>query len=1116
MKIDTDIRDQAYIFFVQEAPELLQVIESELLTLSTERSAAKVHNMMRAAHSIKGGAASVGLETLKTIAHSLEDVFKALFSEEVVIDNDLESLLLQAYDCLRLPLMEQMSYGKIDAEKAMAAAEPVFAQLAGRLGDLIGGSANLPGSVELGVDIAASIFEVDVAQGIERLETVLANPEDNLVTGELRAQAEVFLGIGELLNLPGFSQIAKTVEEAIDAHPDRAIEITHLAIADFQMARQEVLNGDRTHGGAPSPVLMELANSSSVYQGEPDGFTQTESLSWDLSPAAEIDAGNLSIDDIFGMAGDEFPSPEEAQPWELTLSQDDADFDLIPPTDEITVIELKNNNEIAAPAPSLDDIFNDVEISAPLSAAGQSFISQITPSPAPNIGPEVLRIDQPENISEVVKSVEQSFEQLSPIEQDVAIVRAIDTSLDVTPTPSSLTTGRQKPVTQDVKFEPVTANAEAAAQLFVRVDMQRLERMNNLVGELAINRNSLSLQNEQLQGTVRELLRRFAKFQQMTAQLRDLSDQMLVSPDRYRTGRGVNGNPQIRPGASLQPSLNTSASLLAGFDSLEMDSYGELYSLLQSSIEEMIQLEEVVGDVALIAGQSGETLEGQRRMVANLRDDLMWSRMLPVGEVMNRFPRILRDLSLSYQKPVDLKLTGSGVLVDKAALEKLYSPLLHLVRNAFDHGIEYPDDRRAQKKPERATIEIRAFHRGSQTVIEVRDDGRGIDPDKIRAKAVKIGWLTPEQAAVTPSNQAIELLFQPGFSTADQISELSGRGVGLDVVRSELRSLKGSVTVASEVGEGTIFTLRIPLTLTIAKLLVCMSGTAPYALPSDSIEEIVIPKPQQIKRSGQQRFLHYQQQIVPVHPLSGLLRYSCPLPESVLSPVLTTVPAPEEWEPPLLLIRQDTQLIAVEVDRLISEQELVIKPFGASIAPPSYIYGCSILGDGSLVPVIDANNLLETLLDRGKPQAIAPATELKLPSGVEAAKPAAVAQSSLILIVDDSLTLRQTLALTLQKAGYRILQARDGREALEQLQQNSNINLVVSDVEMPNMNGFEFLSQRRQDPTISKIPVVMLTSRSSDKHQKLAAHLGAKAYFTKPYIEQEFLGAIKKIIEETA
>jgi chemotaxis family two-component system sensor histidine kinase/response regulator PixL len=1107
MKIDTDIRDQAYIFFVQEAPELLQVIESELLTLSTERSAAKVHNMMRAAHSIKGGAASVGLETIKTIAHSLEDVFKALFSEEVQIDTDLESLLLQAYDCLRLPLMEQMSYGKINAEQAMAAAEPVFAQLAARLGDLIGGSANLPGSVELGVDIAASIFEVDVAQGIERLETVLANPEDNLVTGELRAQAEVFLGIGELLNLPGFSQIAKTVEDAIEAHPDRAIEITHLAIADFQMARQEVLNGDRIQGGAPSPVLMELASSSPVDRGEPVDFGEPEHLSWDLSPAPEMDAANLSIDDIFGTAGDEFPSMEEAQPWELTLSQDDGDFDLIPSTDEITVIELKDNNEIAAPAPSLDDIFNDVEISAPLSAAGQSFISQITP------GPEILKIDQPENLAEVVKSVEQSFEQLSPIEQDVAIVKAPDTSLDVTPTPSSLTTGRNKPVTQDVKFEPVTANAEAAAQLFVRVDLPRLERMNNLIGELAINRNSLSLQNEQLQGTVRELLRRFAKFQQMTAQLRDLSDQMLVSPDRYRSGRGLNGNVEMRYGASLQPS---SSSLLAGFDSLEMDSYGELYSLLQSSIEEMIQLEEVVGDVALIAGQSGETLEGQRRMVANLRDDLMWSRMLPIGEVMNRFPRILRDLSLSYQKPVDLKLTGAGVLVDKAALEKLYSPLLHLVRNAFDHGIEYPGDRRKYNKPERATIEIRAFHRGSQTVIEVRDDGRGIDPEKIRAKAVKIGWLTPEQAAVTPGNQAIELLFQPGFSTADQISELSGRGVGLDVVRSELRSLKGSVTVASELGEGTVFTLRIPLTLTIAKLLVCMSGTTPYALPSDSIEEIIIPKPQQIKRSGQQRFLHYQQQIVPVHALSGLLRYGCPLPESVPSQVLTAVPAPEEWDPPLLLIRQDTQLIAVEVDRLISEQELVIKPFGAAIAAPSYIYGCSILGDGSLIPVIDANNLLETLLDRGQPQAIAPAAELRLPSGVEAGKPAPAAQSPLILIVDDSLTLRQTLALTLQKSGYRILQARDGREALEQLQQNSNIQLVVSDVEMPNMNGFEFLSQRRQDPTISKIPVVMLTSRSSDKHQKLAAHLGAKAYFTKPYIEQEFLGSIEKIIQETA
>ena len=194
MAIDSDIRDQAYQYFILEAPELLQVMETELLTLTQERSTAKVHNMMRAAHSLKGGAASVGLETIKTLAHSLEDIFKALFHEELEIDTEIESLLLQAYDCLRLPVMEQITHGQFNREQAMAEAEPVFAQIEARLGDYLGGAAEMPGSIELGVDITLSIFEVDVAQGLDRLAHVLAAPQKEEVSGELRAQAEVVAG----------------------------------------------------------------------------------------------------------------------------------------------------------------------------------------------------------------------------------------------------------------------------------------------------------------------------------------------------------------------------------------------------------------------------------------------------------------------------------------------------------------------------------------------------------------------------------------------------------------------------------------------------------------------------------------------------------------------------------------------------------------------------------------------------------------------------------------------------------------------------------------------------------------------------------------------------------
>jgi chemotaxis family two-component system sensor histidine kinase/response regulator PixL len=343
--------------------------------------------------------------------------------------------------------------------------------------------------------------------------------------------------------------------------------------------------------------------------------------------------------------------------------------------------------------------------------------------------------------------------------------------------------------------------------------------------------------------------------------------------------------------------------------------------------------------------------------------------------------------------------------------------------------------------------------------------------------------------------------------------------VGLDVVRSQIRSLKGTISVNSSPGVGTTFILRLPLTLTIAKLLVCFVGSTALALPSDSIEEIVVPKPNQIQKSENQLFLQWREQLIPTYALADFLNYNCPLPESASSKALTVVPAPQHWALPMLIFRQDQQFFALEVDSLVTEQELVIKPFGTAIAAPICTYGCTILGDGSLIPVIDAIALLEKLIVQSTTDRVT-TTEFNS-QGVTSIENSSISQTQekiqtvklpTILVVDDAAAMRRTLALTLERVGYRVLQARDGQEALAQLEQNSAVELVICDIEMPNMNGFEFLSSRRQEPQLLEIPVVMLTSRSNDKHRWLAMQLGATSYFTKPYLEQEFLGEIEQIL----
>jgi chemotaxis family two-component system sensor histidine kinase/response regulator PixL len=280
-------------------------------------------------------------------------------------------------------------------------------------------------------------------------------------------------------------------------------------------------------------------------------------------------------------------------------------------------------------------------------------------------------------------------------------------------------------------------------------------------------------------------------------------------------------------------------------------------------------------------------------------------------------------------KSFNLKIEGNNVLVDKAALEKLYDPLVHLIRNAFDHGIETPEVRRQRSKPIMGTIQVKAYHQGNQTIIEIRDDGAGLNLNKIGEKAIERNLLSPEQLAVISPDNLLDLIFEPGFSTATEVTEISGRGVGLDIVRSQLRALKGDISVSSEVGVGTTFTLSLPLTLTIDKLLVLSTGPHLYALPSDNIIEIIVPEEQQIKTSSQQRFLHYENQVIPIHSLTNLLDYRCYVSErSSAKRMLEVVPTPEEWGNPLLIFDLGKELLALEVEHLLSEQELVIKPFG--------------------------------------------------------------------------------------------------------------------------------------------------------------------------------------------
>jgi two-component system, chemotaxis family, sensor histidine kinase and response regulator PixL len=1088
MYIDPELRDRVYQLFSLEVTKMLQTIETELVTLSIDRSADKVNSLMRAAHSIKGGAASLGLDAIAELAHQIEDIFRVLSHPDLPFDANLDRLLFQIYDCLNQLITAEINNESLDAG-FYTSIQIILADLDEEIGHFVIAGQKLPADLLCsGFDLTQSIFEVDVAQSLTRLERVLLDPDCMAIAvGEFRAQAEVFTGIAALTNLPEFGKLAHATISAFDRHPDRAREMCCFALVDFYRALEDVLTGDRSGCGQISPgFAFAIAEPPrSLVGGELFEPLDLEALFNDLVPVEALDRPDDAPDLFDWMsASHSLEAIPELTSVDLAVSplahsyfwagMDELEVDFI--IEDLLSSPAQVDGAIDFDLVDLFDLPSSAALTIFSPTADRLDFDLVELFDLPSAAPVVTPTLDLDRIGTTISELRQNFESLLPI----------------TPATFASPLKSSEPI-RVKKSHQKNQQQPAIPQLSVRVGLDRLERMNNLMGEIAIERHGLALSTEQSTDTLDRLRSKCTNFQAISDRLRQIADTLAITSQRPLVGDVVPAQSPLDPALDRQ------------FDVLELDRYSEVHHIAQDTIEQLAQIEEQIEDLSLFVAQSHRQIDRQKQLLSHLRDDLMWARMLPLGEILNRFPRTLHDLSVEFNKPADLKITGAGVLVDRSAIDKLLDPLLHLLRNAFDHGIDSPATRLAMGKPERGQISICAYHQGSQTIIEIADDGCGIDLDAIKAKAIAMNLLDPSAAETISRNRLFDFLFEPGFSTADRVTKLSGRGMGLDIVKAQIQSIKGTISIDSEWGRGTTFTLNIPLTLTIAQLIVCQVGNAVYAFPADSIQKIVVPTVDRLSQPEDRQLFHWQNLSIPIYNIKDLLDYSIPVPERSISHTLkSSANNPADWLPPLLLIRRADRLVALQIDRLITEQELTIVPFGKAITPPSYSYGCTILGDGLILPVLNPHTLITVLIDRSSCPLLPPQPLVSIPP----------ARITTVLAIDDSITTRQSLCLSLEKFGYRTLQAKDGQEALQILRQKaSEIQLVVCDVEMPNMNGFEFLNVYRQEREISHIPVVMLTSRSNAKHRQFAAYLGAIDYFIKPYVEEDFMNAIGKIID---
>ncbi len=609
----------------------------------------------------------------------------------------------------------------------------------------------------------------------------------------------------------------------------------------------------------------------------------------------------------------------------------------------------------------------------------------------------------------------------------------------------------------------LAAEPEAAVKAMLRVRADVVDRLVNEAGEVSIARSRIE---GEMQSFKRSLFDLTESINRLRSQLREI---------------------EIQAESQMQSQLSHAKESNADFDPLEFDRFTRLQEVTRMMAESVNDVASVQHNLLKNLDETEAALLAQSRMTKELQQELLRTRMVPFGSLSERLYRIVRQTSKELSKRASLDIIGEQVELDRSVLEKMTAPFEHLLRNAIDHGLEKQDQRLAAGKPEAGAIELQARQEGNEILITLSDDGRGIDLDRIRAKAVEQGLLATD-AEATPS-QLVELIFAQGFSTAAEITQVSGRGIGMDVVRNEIATLGGRVEASSEAGKGTTFSIYLPLTLAVTQAVLVRSGNTVYALPSTMVDQVQELKADALADVYQKQEVLWQGHNYPLYYFPRLLDD------------LESVPAVQRYTT-IMLLHSGAQRVAVHVDELIGNREIVVKNIGPQLARVPGIAGATVLGNGKVVLILNPVQLAQR---HDIPGLIAQ----------QAATPAAeqiVATAPVVMIVDDSLTVRKITSKLLTREGYQVVTAKDGVDALQALE-DVTPQVMLVDIEMPRMDGFELTKNIRGNAKTANIPIIMITSRTAEKHRNYAQELGVNVYLGKPYQEEELLGYISGFVK---
>ncbi|MCF7201006.1 Hpt domain-containing protein [Pseudomonas oligotrophica] len=1115
-----DLDEDMVEIFLDEAVDLLESAADALERwLAQPSDQLTLSSLLRDLHTLKGGARMAGIRPIGDLAHELESLYEGLTDGRYLHCPALAGLLHRSHDQLaqqldQLQAQQPMTAatqlveairayrqgtpvaldatdavepvavvedGGEPASASLAAPEPAedddlpaeTAAVASEADDVVPGVPTVdtaaperdPELVEIFLDEGLDLIE-SAAAGLQRW---MADLDNSLELEALQRDLHTLKGGARMADIREVGDLAHELEylyEGLCAGSYRASP----SLFELLLGAQDALAGmlDAVRSGAPVPDGKAQIEAIGRFRRNPDERL-SEPGAVTLRAVAEPDpAAEAEILDIFVEEADELLEQMEAAlgRWDAAGGDErqisemlrvlhtlkggarlagQAELGNLAHALELRLIEAQQQG-----APWADTLYLTVQQGY---EALQQGVERIRSLLAADAEPEQPALGEPAPVAQLPQPIVAAANLAEPASQAPAKIL---------------------PFIRRAQLAAQEAAARRAPQEMIKVPAELLEGLVNLAGETSIFRGRVEQQVSDVSFTLGEME---ATIERVRDQLRRLDTETQAQIlSRYQAEAERAGYDD--------------------FDPLEMDRHSQLQQLSRSLFESASDLLDLKETLAARNRDAETLLLQQARVNTELQEGLMRTRMVPFERLVPRLRRIVRQVAAELGKQVEFVVGNATGEMDRSVLERIVAPLEHMLRNAVDHGIEPIAARRAAGKPEQGTIRLDLGREGGDILLTLSDDGAGINLAAVRRKAIERGLMSADSDLT--EHEILQFILEAGFSTAAQVTQISGRGVGMDVVHSEVKQLGGSMSIESAAGQGTRFLIRLPFTVSVNRALMVYSGEDLYAIPLNTIEGIVRVSPYELEA--------YYQPGAPRFEYAGQayeLRYLGDLLSNGQRPKLVGQSLPL----PVILVRSKEHSVAVQVDSLAGSREIVVKGLGPQFAGVPGISGATILGDGRVVVILDLLATIRTLHAQLQLQQ----RPRLLPQVAEVAEPEH-GRPTLVMVVDDSVTVRKVTSRLLERNGMNVMTAKDGVDAISQLQERKP-DIMLLDIEMPRMDGFEVASLVRHDERLKDLPIIMITSRTGEKHRDRALAIGVNQYLGKPYQESLLLESIEQLVQ---